>query len=268
MGGLSRSFRRRAADELEMWTNQPFTTPITLGDIGVINNGRFDTAEATSLQALGIDIGDPLTGQAQKLSWQASDDSSLDFTIKAKGENLPGFTAVAAADAGFLLKFGKKGSYLFETDEAVIQRINETEAFHAALVKARRDRKIRRPDRIVVAVLKAKRVRLYLSETRECEVEAKASANFASVVEAGVQFTTKRSKGSVLELSAIGDGHSVVFMKLIRIRWLGDDIDVVNPRGLLPPGKRLESTADPAGLDFAVVASSPREELRLEDDEG
>lgn len=267
MGGLSKRFRKRAADELEMWTNQPFTTPITLGDMGVINNGRFDTAEATSLQALGIDIGEPLTGQAQKLSWQASDDSSLDFTIKAKGENLPGFTAVAAADAGFLLKFGKKGSYLFETDEAVIQRIDETEAFHAALVKARRAKRIRRADRIVVSVLKAKRVRLYLSETREAEVEAKASANFASIVEAGVQFATKRSKGSVLELSTLDDAYSVIFMKLVRVRWLGDDIDVVNPRSFVPSSKRFESLADPEALDFAVVASSPRDELRLEDDE-
>lgn len=267
MSGLSRSFRKRAARELEMWVNQPFTSPLALGDIGTINGGRFDTAEATSLQQLGIAIGNPLVGQPQKLSWQSSDDSDFELLAKAQGEDVPGFSALAKADAGFRLTFGKKGSYLFETDEAVIERIDETEALHHSMVAARKAGKIRASDRIVVAVLKAKRARIYLSETRNTQIEVKASANFRSVVDAGVEFTLKRSRGSVLEINAFGDAASVIFMKLIRVRWLGG-IDVVRLRGPQPAARRIESPDDAGLRDFGIAPASPLDDFDDDDDEG
>lgn len=123
-----------------MWVNQPFTTPIGLGDMGTIDGGRFDTAEATSLAALDIPIGATLVGQPQRLAWQSSQDDAFEFAVKAQGESVPGFSAIADADAGFRVNFGKKGSYIFETDEAVIERIDETEAFHAKWCRTRSSR--------------------------------------------------------------------------------------------------------------------------------
>jgi hypothetical protein len=216
--GLSKQFRRRVASDLEMWTNTPFARLIPLGDVGALRlGGRFDTDADTTLGEKGIDIGDPLVGQFFSIAWQSIDDNSFEMAVKAEGESLPA-SSLPAAKAGLQIKFGKKGNYVFQAAEAWIERIPDTAEIHRKLAEARRDKRIRFNDRIVMGVLKAKRARLLMSESSEAEIELEASANFSSLVDAGLQLGVKRQKGSVANITVDGNKPTVFFMTLARVR--------------------------------------------------
>ncbi len=263
MQGLSRQFRRRVSDDLEMFTNQPFTSPLVLGDLGsLLRGGRFETATATTLPDLGIELGAPLVGPPSALRWISNRGGTTILTIKVKGA--PPVAGLAAAEVGVHLQFGRKGTYYFEAQDAVISRIAETSQLHQAIASARRAGRISRRDRIVTAVCQARRAKLFIAQTKDAALTMAASAEFNSLVEAGVTFNTRRSQGSVMTMDIDAEQPVTFFMQLARVRRAGtmapvrsielaDMIDI--------PRKEPEDTAQDNHFQFETVRPVDEDDL-------
>jgi hypothetical protein len=264
MPGLSRQFRRRVAEDLEMWTNQPFTTPLMLGDIGSISGGRFETSTATSLQDLGIAFGAPIEGPSSPIRWQSNRDGSFALTFKAKGD--PPIGGLAEADIGVSISFGRKGNYVFQANDAKISRIQETSELHEALAQARAQGRLSMQDRIVMSCLTAQRAKIYVSETSEAELALSASAEFASLVDAGVELKVKRQRGSILEIDVDAQQPVVFFMKLVRVRRWGDIHSVRSLKmAASDPVSRADFVRSEVPDVYQLEVSSPFEEDDFED---
>lgn len=263
MQGLSREFRRRVADDLEMFVNQPFTTPTVLGDIGSLERGRFETSTASTLGAIGIETGQPLQGQPFSIRWLSNRTGSTEVTVKAEG--VPPIGGLAEAELGLQFRFGRAGSYYFEAEDAVIRRIAETPQLLQSLSAARKSGTLSRRDRIVTEVLVARRARLLIAETKDAELTLAASAAFKSIVDAGVGFSVRRSRGSVLSVEVDAEEDVVFFMKMIRVRRWGRAMPVRALEFAAPP------TAVPASVvadeeAFVVETAHPRDEQDLEEE--
>ncbi|MEM9456599.1 MAG: hypothetical protein AAGF11_20645 [Myxococcota bacterium] len=267
MRGLSRQFRRRVADDLEMFTNQPFTSPLTLGDIGSIEQGRFETSTAPTLQSLGISPGSSLAGPEFAIRWLSNRQGTTTLTVKAMGT--PPVAGLAEAETGLHLQFGRKGSYYFEAKDAVISRIEQTPRLHREIAQARRQGRISRHDRIVMEVCQARRATLFMAQTRGAELTLSASAAFTSIVDTEVTFNTRRSKGSVLTIDIDSVQPVTLFMKLIRVRRLGEIIPVRTLAMAQPMATAdAPSPSGPSDDDMFVLETvDPNREEDLDDDE-
>ena len=243
---------KRARRERKGRINWPIGTPIELGDLGRVSRGLYVTEGVGSLKSLGISFGDVDDPSPDAIDWQYAEDSELELAVKAKaGDNVPAWSGLDKGEIGFSAKFGRKGSYRFVVPDLRWKRIEVNAKLEAALKQARRNRLIRRRDRLVVGIGVAKSYTLLISTSSEANIDFTANANFKSIADAEAKFTFKRSKGAVEHYVAKKGG--ALFLRLARIRWSG------------AVGGGLESLESvPAAADEELVLID--EDFELEDE--
>jgi hypothetical protein len=156
-----------------MHPNWPLTTPIALGDIGLIEKGRF--IRRTDLGNLGIKFKRN-SRKAQRLLYQTG--HGVTIASKLGGHTGQQFAAVAQADAGIRVGFAKEGALVVAADGCREIQIEDQELLLTQLQAPAA--KWKKKWVVVTHVLVAKTAMLLVSGSSNANIEFRISADLGS----------------------------------------------------------------------------------------
>jgi hypothetical protein len=157
----------------EMHTNLGFfatwlpSTPIALGDIGVLQDGRF--RRVASLKELGIVQTDVREGMAENVSYSASAKRSDNVTVGAG-------TAVPLASAELSITFTSEGGYIFEAINMKQMEVADRLSLASSVLKAYEDGRWQKEWLVIDGLYRAESATILVSEDTSSEIVLKASA--------------------------------------------------------------------------------------------
>ena len=143
------------------------STAIALGDIGVLEGGRF--RPVASLKELGIGQPDVREGTAENVSYSASANRSDNISIGAG-------TAVPLASAELSIAFTGKGGYVFEAIKMTQMEIADRLMLSSNLLKVYEEGRWQKDRLLIDALYRAKSATILVSEDTSSEIVLKGSA--------------------------------------------------------------------------------------------
>lgn len=143
------------------------STAIALGDIGVLEGGRF--RRVASLKELGVDQPDVREGTSENLSYSAS---------ASRSDNVGGSAgaAVPLASGELTIKFTSQGGYVFEAIKMTQMEVADRLTLASNLLKAYEAGRWQKEWLLIDALYRAESATILVSEDSSSEIVLKASA--------------------------------------------------------------------------------------------
>ena len=222
--GILDEFRRKVADDLEVWVNDSLSPDIRLGSVGTVGYGKkFEEESKIDLDNLGVSFAETGYGPPFDEDYSYSADEEFSFSLKASGEDVPMIPSISTADAGFRVEFGKTASYLIACKQLRYKAIDIDDEFISKVTNLNISGDLRFSSKFVVGVFVAESVSYMISQTSKATVDVKVSADIESIADVSATYQQKQTKGSVLYRKAIQtkDQEIPIFFVLARIRLNG-----------------------------------------------
>jgi hypothetical protein len=143
------------------------STAVALGDIGVLQDGRFH--RVGSLKELGIVHTDVREGTAENVSYSASAKRSDSISVGAGA-------AVPIASGELSISFTSEGGYVFEAINMKQIEVADRLSLASSLLKAYEDGRWQKEWLLIDALYRAESATILVSEDSSSEIVLKASA--------------------------------------------------------------------------------------------
>jgi hypothetical protein len=143
------------------------STAIALGDIGVLEGGRF--RRVASLKELGIGQPDVREGTAENVSYSASAKRSDNISVGAG-------TAVPLASGELSITFTNEGGYVFEAIKMRQMEVADRLTLASSLLKVNEEGRWQKEWLLIDALYRAESATILVSEDTSSEIVLKASA--------------------------------------------------------------------------------------------
>jgi hypothetical protein len=190
--------------------------PIEVGDIGVVERGRF--RKYSSLEELKITFGVAKTDSSQNVQYASRSGASLDIGASAEVPGVPGVSA------NIDVQFSHEGAFIFHASELRLEQLQDRSAASAAIVRAYEAGKWTKEWLIVESVHHAKCATVIVAEEGSAGVVLKAQAPVSlgalPLANPNVRLDIQSSRGRMTQVIA-GRGIRPLYSCLrISDRWL------------------------------------------------
>jgi hypothetical protein len=167
MGSPVKLYQQEMHSKIGFFATWLPSSTIELGDIGVLEAGRF--RRAGSLKELGINHPAVRTGHAENMSYSA-------FAKRSDGASLGVSSVVPVAQAELSIQFSSEGGYIFEAIGIQQLEIEEKLALESSLVQAYEQGRWKKEWVVVDALYSATSATIIVSENSQSEIVLKAHA--------------------------------------------------------------------------------------------
>jgi hypothetical protein len=172
--------------------------PIDIGDVGVLRSGRF--RRTTSLSQLGVAYSVGAAGAAQDLQYTSTNGTSVALAAGADA---------TVAEAEIRVAFSDAGSFVFHVSGLRLQRIEDSAAVGAELLRLHEAGDWDRDWLLVETLHTAKRATILVCEDASGEVVLTAKTAglkpLASLADPEIDLTVASARGSIVQLVARND---------------------------------------------------------------
>jgi hypothetical protein len=204
------------------------STAVAIGDIGVLDGGRF--RRVASLKELGIGQPDVREGTAENVSYSASAKRSDNIAAGAG-------TAVPLASGELSITFTSEGGYVFEAIKMTQTEIAEPLTLSSNLLKAFEDGRWKKEWLLIDALYRAESATILVSEDTSSEIVLKASAaalpsGILPLADPKLGLGISSSRGTIVHIVAANNLQPLYSCVRVRDPLLFGKPDVVPVRGL------------------------------------
>lgn len=213
------------------------STAIALGDIGVLQGGRF--RRVASLKELGIVQTDVREGMAENVSYSASAKRSDNISVGAG-------TAVPLASGELSITFTSEGGYIFEAINMKQMEVADRLSLASSVLKAYEDGRWQKEWLVIDALYRAESATILVSEDTSSEIVLKASAaalpaGLLPLADPKLGLGIASSSGKIVHIVAANNLHPLFSCVKVREPLLFGKPSVVPVRG------RADQHADALG---------------------
>jgi len=221
-------YQREMHNNLGFFATWLPSTPIALGDIGVLEGGCF--RRVASLKELGIDGSDVREGTAENVSYSASAKRTDNMSVGAG-------TAVPLASGELTIKFTNEGGYVFEALEMTQIELADRLLLASHLLKAYEEGRWQKEWLLVDALYRAESATILVSEDSSSEIVLKASAavlptGLIPLADPKLGLGVVSSSGKIVHIVAANNLHPLYSCVKVRDPLLFGKPSVVPVRGL------------------------------------
>ncbi len=200
---------------------------IALGDIGVLEGGRF--RRVASLKELGIGESDVREGTAENVSYSASARRSDKISAGAG-------TAVPLASGELSIAFTSEGGYVFEAIKMTQVEIADRLMLASSLLKAYEDGRWQKEWLLIDALYRAESATILVSEDSSSEIVLKANAaalptGLLPLADPKLGLGIASSSGKIVHIVAASNLHPLYSCVKVRDPLLYGKPTVVPVRG-------------------------------------
>jgi hypothetical protein len=203
------------------------STAIALGDIGVLEGGRF--RRVASLKELGIVQPDVREGAAENVSYSVSAKRSDNISAGAA-------TAVPLASGELLITFTSEGGYVFEAIKMTQMELDDRLTLASSLLKAYEEGRWQKEWLLIDALYRAESATILVSEDTSSEIVLKASAatlpsGLLPLADPKLGLGIASSNGKIVHIVAANNVHPLYSCVKVRDPLLFGKPSVVPVRG-------------------------------------
>ena len=203
------------------------STAVALGDIGVLQGGRF--RQVASLKELGIVQTDVREGMAENVSYSASAKRSDKISVGAG-------TAVPLASGELSITFTSEGGYIFEAINMKQMEVADRLSLASSVLKAYEDGRWQEEWLVIDALYRAESATILISEDTSSEIVLKASAaalpaGLLSLADPKLGLGIASSSGKIVHIIAANSLHPLYSCVKVREPLLFGKPSVVPVRG-------------------------------------
>lgn len=190
--------------------------PIHLGDVGVLENNVF--RKKGTLKSLGIDFNSVHSDSNNSID--LSSEKGVTIITKIAGKVEPKAVSLGVADAGFIVEFNNKNSYIFKirgSRTSIIQNLGEVEAE----VLNRYESDNWDSNLVIISeIVEAKSATILLSGHAKSKIELKVEGNVKvatmDIADAGLNL--KFETGQALAAKIIGEQGIMPLYRVIGVK--------------------------------------------------
>lgn len=197
----------------DYWVAWPPGTKLALGDVGFVRDGRFTPTGPLSDYDFEIENA----GARSELTYDS--DGAVSVTFKGAGESPDGFHAIAAAELGARVCFGRERAVLAAYADVRETRIRMLRDLAEQLTSRFLARQWSSEDAVVTHLVRARSATILVGAGRESQAELRLGASAAV---SGVSLGTLAVNASVAYRDRLGlafTGLEVTpFFRLLRLR--------------------------------------------------
>ncbi|WP_229755426.1 hypothetical protein [Hymenobacter cavernae] len=168
--------------------------PIAIGDVGVLENGRFRLE--TTLTQLGI--------QCDVMSDQTEQDIQYTSTEGTKIITSAGMSAPSSAKGEITIDFSREGAFVFNASGLRMHRLDKLSRVAEEILKTYRDDKWNKDWILIESLYTARRATVIISNDSSSGVtlqaDAKVNIQGASLADPNVELTVKSTRGKMLQI--------------------------------------------------------------------
>ncbi len=219
--------------QLEMHNNLGFfatwlpSTTIALGDIGVLQGGRF--RRVASLKELGIVQTDVREGTAENVSYSASAKRSDSIGVGAR-------TADPLASGELSISFTSEGGYIFDAINMKQMEVADRISLASNVLKAHKDGRWQKEWLVIDALYRAESATILVSEDASSEIVLKADAaalpaGLLPLADPKLRLGIASSSGKIVHIVAANNLHPLYSCVKVRESLLFGKPTVVPVRG-------------------------------------
>jgi hypothetical protein len=203
------------------------STAIALGDIGVLQGGRF--RRVASLKELGIVQTDVREGMAENVSYSASAKRSDNISVGAG-------MAVPLASGELSITFTSEGGYIFEAINMKQMEVADRLSLASSVLKAYEDGRWQKEWLVIDALYRAESATILVSEDTSSEIVLKASAaalpaGLLPLADPKLGLGIASSSGKIVHIVAANNLHPLYSCVKVRDPLLFGKPSVVPVRG-------------------------------------
>jgi len=203
------------------------STPIALGDIGVLEGGRFHPV--ASLKELGIGQPDVREGMAENVSYSASAKRSDNISVGAG-------TAVPLASGELSITFTSEGGFVFEAIKIRHVGIADRLTLASSLLKVNDKGLWQKEWLLIDGLYRAESATILVSQDTSSEIVLKASAGALSsgllpLADPRLGLRIASATGKIVHIFAANNLHPLYSCVRVRVPWLIGKAKVEPVRG-------------------------------------
>ena len=204
---------RRQTDYSATWLPG---TPMTLADIGLVDDGLFSRQGNT--RQFGITIGTADDPQPDdQFTFQSS--TGVDVYFKAAGETNAAFETVPQAKAGVAASFTSKHGVVFAMHGVTVERIDDLIDFKRQARDLIDGRRVRADQVFVTEVIRAQSGTVLLSNSTDAKIELSAEADLSGLADLGkIEFGFKLGHTRDMQTEIIAGSGLTPLWRGIRLR--------------------------------------------------
>jgi hypothetical protein len=237
-----------------LWANWLPTSPVELGDIGILEDSVF--VPLANISRFGIEIGKPQQGT---IDAHQAFNSSNDVTVKLEAKGQAGIGSVTAANATLSITFGSQHAAFFNAAGCSYFMIADKLGLAAAVMKLYDAGQWNREWVVVTDVVPSKETTVVISGAANASIvlEADASVPNINVAQLGLNLSVASSSNVGYEI--VGSSGLTPLFGLSKVKsrflWKGSDFKPIT-RGGIGSKKALQILQD-----SPLFETEPREYL-------
>lgn len=174
--GISEQYTKEIQEQLKYSATWFPNLPISLGDIGTLENHQFQPQG--NVRDLGIAFDSHEGGG--EAEFQFASKNAVSIGVNLKGEAPLVGSGIAQANADVNIKFGRENAILFRATGCTSTRIKDIKALSATIKERHADGKWERNQVVVTQVINAKGTTVIISAGQNSEIVLSAKGNIGS----------------------------------------------------------------------------------------
>jgi len=173
MKGPQEQYSEEIKSKFGYWATWLPSVPLSLGDIGIVNNGVFTRIASIEDFNLTFEIKENQTEDDLEYSskGQVSISTKLSGTVSPQGSSL------LDADAGFIVEFGNENSIYFKINESRVSLISNSQKLGHQIIDLYKSGKWNKHWAVITEIVKAESSTILISNSMNAKIELKANAN-------------------------------------------------------------------------------------------
>jgi hypothetical protein len=231
MAKIYKLYTREIFDNLKYRPTWLPGTPISLGTIGLIEDGVF--RPITSLRKLNIPFEEVIDLDRDSIDYNSK--TGVAITFKAAGELNQKFEAISEASAGALIEFSRVGAIILQLRGVAIHRISDQATLNKEMMRSiiigGKDQ-WQRKWVVITEVINAESATIMISNSMNSKLELKASGTIAptSLVDASANLSIV--KENQVSTKIISKSGLTPLYRGVRVKkkylWLFDEVQVAS----------------------------------------
>lgn len=180
------------------------STPLALGDIGILRNNQF--TKISNLSDFGIQF--EIEPDETKSDIEHSSKGAVSITTKASGTVAPQGSALAEVDAGITVEFSKENAILFKANGTTSPSIKDQIALGKTIIDLYKEGKWDKDWSVITEKVDAESATILISSSSSGKIELKAKGEI---------------KAAKLDIADAALGFELTFSKDLSTKIIGEE---------------------------------------------
>lgn len=172
-------------------------SPLSLGDIGVLNDNSFSRLGSVKDKSFGINFNEILDESEDDLEYSSK--GQVTITNKISGNISNGASSLLNTDVGIIVDFGRENSVYFKSIKSRVNLISDSISLGEDILKLYHAGKWNKNWVVITELVKVESSTILISNSQNARIELKANANINSkvidIADSKFEFGVNFSKG-------------------------------------------------------------------------